>query len=272
MENYKEKKLFFYFLQVLMFKKVVLILLTFLCVFFTQFAFAQNDSIAANELPLADSLMQKTSDSTVMVAPFPTDSTSKDSIKNKINTQQDTTQQDSTVTTGALLQGETKPKINTDSIDYAANSVWKLYEEDLYLNTKREIHPDTSVHNMHRYGIIQRNDYTYQDLGNLGTASQSIFYQEPNQIGSRWGITAYEPYIRRPPEIPYFNTLAPYVDIYLVQGGQGKSWLDVDLSRNVNPDWNVSIFYRRLSANKVINRAFRRNDEQMEHQTFSFTN
>jgi len=265
----------------------VFVLLNLFCLFFAQSATAQNDSIPANELSLADSLMRKTSDSTDMEVP--TDTTKIDTTQNiqpitgskyfnKKNNQDttktavtDTTAQDSTATTAALSQEE-PPKINTDSIEYAANSVWKLYEEDLYLNTKREIHPDTSVHNFHRYNIIQKNDYSYQDLGNLGTASQSIFYQEPNQIGTRWGITAYEPYIRRPAEIPYFNTLAPYVDIYLVQGGQGKSWLDVDLSRNVNPDWNVSIFYRRLSANKVINRAFRRNDEQMEHQTFSFTN
>jgi hypothetical protein len=252
------------------------------CVFFAQSIFAQTDSTLVDKLPLADS--------TVKITPIPTENTNIDTTKNNNlpvkggknsknkNTQDttktvvtDTTAQDSTQA-GALLQGEIPPKINTDSIDYAANSVWKLYEEDLYLNTKREIHPDTSVHNFHKYSIIQRNDYTYQDLGNMGTASQSIFYQEPNQIGSRWGITAYESYIRRPSEVPYFNTLAPYADIYLVQGGQGKSWLDIDLSRNINPDWNVSIFYRRLSSNKVINRAFRRNDEQMEHQTFSFTN
>lgn len=293
MENYNQKKNVLSYFPLLFLKTSVFVLLNLFCLFFAPSVFAQNDSIPANDLPLADSLMQKTSDSTVLIAPFPTTTTNVDTTKNNNpikggkqkysdkktqNTQDttkivvtDTTAQDST-TTGALLQGEAPPKINTDSIDYAANSVWKLYEEDLYLNTKREIHPDTSVHNFHRYNIVQKNDYTYQDLGNLGTAAQSIFYQEPNQIGTRWGITAYEPYIRRPSEVPYFNTLAPYVDIYLVQGGQGKSWLDIDLSRNVNPDWNVSLFYRRLSANKVINRAFRRNDEQMEHQTFSFTN
>lgn len=270
MKNYNKKKTFLspFLSSVFVLPTTLLfVVLNFFCLFFAQSAFAQNDSIPTNELPLADSLIQKMSDSTVKIAPFPTDSTKK-----KVITPQDTTKTDTTATTGALLQGETKPKINTDSIEYAANSVWKLYEEDLYLNTKREIHPDTSVHNFHRYNIIQKNDYTYQDLGNLGTAAQSIFYKEPNQIGSRWGLTAYEPYIRRPSEVSYFNTLAPYVDIYVVQGGQGKSWLDVDLSRNINPDWNVSLFYRRLSANKVINRAFRRNDPQMEHQTFSFTN
>lgn len=229
--------------------------LNLFCILYSQNAVAQNDSIPP---PKKGNFNKFNKQNQV------TDTT-------KVSTDTTKIAQDSTKA-GALLQGEIPPKINTDSIDYAANSVWKLYEEDIYLNTKREIHPDTSVHNFHKYNIIQRNEYDYQDLGNLGTASQSIFYQEPNQIGTRWGITAYEPYIRRPFEVPYFNTLAPYVDIYLVQGGQGKSWLDVDLSRNVNPDWNVSIFYRRLSANKVINRAFRRNDPQMEHQTFSFTN
>ncbi len=281
LENYNKKQSVASFFPLPFLKTSVFILLNLFCLFFAQSVVAQNDSTSVNELPLVDS--------TAIVTPNPSDTTSTDTtqtelqnkIKQKYNrnkntkdtttTVTDTTAQDSTTTT-ALLQEAPPPKINTDSVEYAANSVWKLYEEDLYLNTKREIHPDTSVHNFHRYNITQRSDYAYQDLGNLGTASQSIFYQEPNQIGTRWGITAYEPYIRRPFEVPYFNTLAPYVDIYLVQGGQGKSWLDIDLSRNVNPDWNVSLFYRRLSANKVINRAFRRNDEQMEHQTFSFTN
>ncbi|AFM04063.1 hypothetical protein Fleli_1653 [Bernardetia litoralis DSM 6794] len=286
MENYNKKQSF---LQAFPVSSLMTLVCILFCVFFINSVFAQNDS-TQNELPLVDSLGQETNDSTLSIVPSPTNDINIDTTQNNLpikkgrgqkngnqniqdttTTVTDTTAQDSTQA-GALLQGEAPPQINTDSIDYAANSVWKLYEEDLYLNTKREIHPDTSIHRFHRYNISQKSDYAYQDLGNMGTASQSIFYEEPHQIGSRWGITAYEPYIRRPNEVPYFNTLAPYVDIYLVQGGQGKSWLDVDLSRNVNPDWNVSIFYRRLSANKVVNQAFSNNDEQMEHQTFSFTN
>ncbi len=265
MKNYRKKQSFLSPLlsSVIVFPSTTLFFV-FVCLFFTQFAFSQNDSISSSTTIKIDTTQNNSIKKGKKLSNKQTQDTTKTNLTDSIA--QDSTQ------TGALLQGEIPPKINTDSIEYAANSVWKLYEEDLYLNTKREIHPDTSVHNFHRYTITQKNNYDYQDLGNLGTASQSIFYQEPHQIGTRWGITAYEPYIRRPSEIPYFNTLAPYVDIFLVQGGQGKSWLDVDLSRNIKPDWNISIFYRRLSANKVINRAFKRNDEQMEHQTFSVTN
>jgi hypothetical protein len=93
----------------------------------------------------------------------------------------------------------------------------------------------------------------------------------PTEIGTRWGMQAYEPYLWRPEKLPYYNTMSPFTDLYLIQGGQRRSDLRVTFSRNITPDWNATLFYNRMSSNKVVFKTFRRNDDLNVHQTFGFS-
>jgi hypothetical protein len=117
---------------------------------------------------------------------------------------------------------------------------------------------------------VEINDYLYQDLGNWATAATSIFYQMPEEIGTRWGMNAYRAFIKRPEQIQYFNTMSPYTRLYLIQGGQRRSNLDITFSRNITPDWNVTLFYNRMSSNKVVFKTFRRNDDLNVNQSLGF--
>jgi hypothetical protein len=157
-----------------------------------------------------------------------------------------------------------------DTVAFGVETTRFIYEEDLLLNTNTSHHPDTSLTYRQHYSPLQKSRYLYQDLGNLGTAIQSIAYKSPENIGTRWGVKSFDPYLTKPNEIRYFNTFSPYTSLYVAQGGQGKSYLDVVFARNINATWGFSIWYKRLTANRVIGNRFQRNDTQLTHQTVGY--
>lgn len=170
----------------------------------------------------------------------------------------------------ATLPAQEDAPAKKDSIYYDASTTHFFYEDDLYYNTQIKRNPDTLVNDFHRYNVVEINDYLYQDLGNWATAATSIFYQMPEEIGTRWGMNAYRAFIKRPEQIQYFNTMSPYTRLYLIQGGQRRSNLDITFSRNITPDWNVTLFYNRMSSNKVVFKTFRRNDDLNVNQSLGF--
>lgn len=124
---------------------------------------------------------------------------------------------------------------------------------------------DTSLVNLHRYNYNARNGYTYQTLGNIGSAMQSMFYLFPEQLGYRPGITAFEPYVLRDEDIRYFNTLSPVTDWTTVLGGDGRSLVDVFFNQNITPYWNVGLNFKRISGLTLIGNQSRsrQNKDQM---------
>ncbi len=156
----------------------------------------------------------------------------------------------------------------TDSINYDFKTTTFLYETTLRFFGDSGRTLDTTLGFMHRYNRIQRLDYRYQNLGNIGTPLHAIFHQTPDQIGTRWGATAYDQYRLAPEAVRYFNTQSPFTNLHLIQGGQGKTDLITEFARNVNPEWNVGLLYYRRAANRVVGNNFRRNDVMLTHQTF----
>lgn len=157
-----------------------------------------------------------------------------------------------------------------DSVNYGFSSTSFVRLPDLcFFDSGRVI--DTTLGFMHRYNWIQRHDYKYQNLGNIGTPLYPIFHEAPTQVGTRWGTNVYDAYVPQPDELRYFNSQAPFTNLYLIQGGQGKTDLVVEFARNINPEWNVELFYHRKSANRVIGDNFRRNDVALTHQVIGAT-
>ncbi len=149
-----------------------------------------------------------------------------------------------------------------DSIIYGANTTRYFYAEDLILNRSAMRFLDTSINNLHRFNYLQKHQNLYQDAGNMGTAMRSIYYQTPEQIGTTLGYTNYDLYIQDPKKRKYYNTMSPFTDIYIGQGGNFRSLITVNFARNITPLWNVGIYYHRVGSNKVYGRASRRNDPQ----------
>lgn len=125
------------------------------------------------------------------------------------------------------------------------------YEEDVRLNKQTYHLIDTAIRGFYRYTYIQRNENLYQDLGNIGTAMNSIYYQTPANIGVSSGFTQYD-LIWDTEKVRYFDTKSPYSNMWVMLGGGGRSMTKATYSRNINPRWNVGFDYRGLFIDKQI--------------------
>lgn len=128
-----------------------------------------------------------------------------------------------------------------------------FFERDVFFN-RITYHPiDTAIRNFHHYNYVQRHNNLYQDLGNIGTAINPIFYQVPDVIGVTSGFNAYNLYWDDE-QIRYYDTKSPYSNIRATLGGKGRSMTRVTFSRNITPQWNFGFNYRALLIDKQIQR------------------
>ncbi|HTE30732.1 MAG TPA: putative porin [Chryseolinea sp.] len=127
------------------------------------------------------------------------------------------------------------------------------YERDVFLNRLTYHAIDTAIHNFHRWTYVQRNDYRYQDLGNVGTSIRSIFYKVPDVIGASSGFQSYDLYWDSE-QMKMYDTKSPYTNMYVMLGGKGRSVTRASFSRNINPRWNFGFDFRTLLIDKQIQR------------------
>lgn len=129
-----------------------------------------------------------------------------------------------------------------------------FYESDIFFNRANLRPIDTLIRNYHRNATyVQRFNYLYQDLGNLGTAISPIYYQSPDELGVRTGFHVYDLYWDTE-RMRYFDTKSPYTNMQLILGGQGRSITRAEFSRNINPRWNFGFNFRGIFADKQIQR------------------
>ncbi|MBA4056366.1 MAG: hypothetical protein C0490_16750, partial [Marivirga sp.] len=125
------------------------------------------------------------------------------------------------------------------------------FERDVFFNRQTYYTIDTAIHNFHQYTYIQRNNNTYQDLGNIGTAIRPTFYRVPNVIGATSGFTSYDLYWDTE-QIRNYDTKSPYTHMNVILGGKGRSITKAAFSRNINPRWNFGFNYRGLLIDKQV--------------------
>lgn len=133
-----------------------------------------------------------------------------------------------------------------------------IKEADLLYQTDQVYYPDTVLKHFHRFTDLEQLRYRYQNLGNLGTALGTVFYEAPEVIGERTGYNVFDYWFSAPEDIRYYNTRSPYTDLTYFQGGNGRSIVNVTHSRNVTPNWNVGFDFRRLTSDKQLGPAPRR--------------
>ncbi len=155
-----------------------------------------------------------------------------------------------------------------DSIRYGPNTTRYYYWHTLYNNITDTLYIDTTYANRHRYNMVQRNGNTWQDLGIFGTATQPIFYREPEQIGTRLGYNSLAPYRLQRDEVRYFDSYSPFTDLDYIQGGKGRTRLRVTHARSITPDASAAIFFQRQESNKILGRNSRRNDPLLSIQNY----
>ena len=163
---------------------------------------------------------------------------------------------------GQILDDSTK-------VVYGPGTSSYFYKNDLKYNKLKLYKVDTSIKELHHFGLVNQHDNKMQDLGNNGTALSPIFYAIPEATGVTSGFNAYLPYFLSPSKRKFFDTKSPFSKIYLVFGGIGRSATEVEYSRNVNPRWNLGGAFSRIKSDKQISRA-RKDDRMVLSNAYEF--
>jgi hypothetical protein len=134
---------------------------------------------------------------------------------------------------------------------YGPNTSRYFFEEDVFMNREVLQPIDTIIRNFHRFNYVQNNSNLYQDLGQMGTAIQPIYYQTPDGIGVTPGHPVYDLYWDSE-SIQYYDTKSPYSHMRVILGGKGRSLTRASFSRNITPQWNFGFNFRTLYIDKQI--------------------
>jgi hypothetical protein len=151
---------------------------------------------------------------------------------------------------------------------YGPKTTLNITEEDLFYNRLKYRPVDTSIVNLHRWGYVQRFNYLYQDLGNIGTALNPIYPAVRNFSGAMSGFNVFKLFFETE-EPRYFDTKSPYTKINVIWGGSGRAMTRIEFSRNINARWNFGFNYRPILVDKQMQRQ-RRGDRQVIAHYYDF--
>ena len=139
-----------------------------------------------------------------------------------------------------------------DEQKYGPANTRYTYEENFKFNTLIFTNPDSLPYNLHRFSDLERSNYTIQNLGNLGTAQRSLFFEPNKNIGKRSGFNAFDAFYTSPDKIRYFDTRSPYTDVYAAFGGGGRAFTKVLFTLNDSIQFNIGFNINSIRADKQL--------------------
>lgn len=151
---------------------------------------------------------------------------------------------------------------------YGPKTSLYFFEKDIKRNNLILYAQDTALNNFHNYEPVAKSNWKYQDLGNIGSASQPIYYEIPDVIGTRSGFSAYDLYYHAPENNKYFDTKSPFTEMSAFFGGGQRNMLDLAFARNINPRWNVGFNLNTIRARKTLN-PVARDDNMVVQNSYS---
>ncbi|MCH7403015.1 putative porin [Belliella kenyensis] len=168
-------------------------------------------------------------------------------------------------------QQDGRKKLIDDSTKMVFGPKTTLYflEKDVRRNRIKKYEVDTLLNNFHYYEPVAKSGWKYQDLGNVGSAAQHIFYQAPVMIGTTSGFHAYDLYHQSTDSVKYYDTKSPFTNMELYFGGGNRNMMDLEFARNVTPKWNVGFTLNTIRARKTLN-PNRRDDNQAVKNAYVF--
>ena len=137
-----------------------------------------------------------------------------------------------------------------DTTDRTANANW--HDESVRIsfrkaNSATDSYPDTSIHTFHRRPFSQP---WYQNLGNLGSPTRSLFFTPENDghTGPSLGYHAYDVYRINADSVLYYNTTRPFSSFSFQLGSKLENMLQIMHTQNVRPNWNFAVQYRKITS------------------------
>lgn len=153
---------------------------------------------------------------------------------------------------------------------YGPTTTLTFSQEGWMLNRLDTLPVDTTLRNLEKFAFTDQLEGTYQDLGNIGTALNPLYFQSPGFSGLRSGYHAYDPLLPTPESFTYFDTKSPFIDLQVVLGGQGRTVIDVLYTQNINPNWNIGLSVNRLNIDKQLGAIQNEGDRNLESTQINF--
>ncbi|MGV3540301.1 MAG: putative porin [Rufibacter sp.] len=133
---------------------------------------------------------------------------------------------------------------------YGSATTKVIYEANIFKGDTSFSRIDTALTNLHVLRNWYYDNTLQQDLGNIGTASQPLFWRMPTTLGARLGRNAFDIYAVNPATIEYYDTKSPFTFLNYVQGTLGEQIFRARHTRNIKPNWNVGVGYERVGAER----------------------
>lgn len=153
---------------------------------------------------------------------------------------------------------------------YGPKSVKYRLEKDILKNFSTEFNPDTTLQKFYKSDIIVEKNWLYQDLGNIGTSSKSILFEELNDPSTKLGFNTFNLYAPDPSKFKYYNTRSPYTNLFYMQGSNGHIRLDFTHSQNINPRLNFTLNVSKYNSSKQID-ATNAEEKLIDHWNYDFS-
>lgn len=158
------------------------------------------------------------------------------------------------LSTQKIISDTTKKKqINTD--DKIKISYYSLHD-----STKKQL--DTSIAFLHRNPILSIWNI---DLGNSGSASQSLKFNPNILPNPTLGMYAIEPLLYLWQDTKFYNTTRPYTKVFYNNGGKSEQIISLIHTQNITPNWNISAEYRKINSPGFYKW------QKTNHDNFAFT-
>ena len=122
--------------------------------------------------------------------------------------------------------------------DKNADSITIFYK--LYNSNEIKQH-DSSVNDFYKRFPVP---YTYYNLGNTGTASNSYILSPVWKAGFDAGFHQYEVYNYTLAATPFYQTTRPYTELVYLLGGKGEQLVELKHTQNKKQQLNFSFDYR----------------------------
>lgn len=107
---------------------------------------------------------------------------------------------------------------------------------------------DTSITKNELFHPMYAKYGFFQDLGNIGSASQSLVFDGSRNFGYKFTQNPWSSYFFKPEERVYYNSKSPITDLTYVQGGKDVVFLKTKLAVNITPRLMFGVDYFRLSS------------------------
>ena len=135
---------------------------------------------------------------------------------------------------------------------YGPSTTHLFYAEDLLTLRKATRPLDTLLRTVSRQDLPHRRPLAQTHLGTIGTAILPLVEEFPSTVHMSIGRTAYLPYYTPASALPHFDSQSPYLQVNVLLGQRRRSFLDIDLTRNITPRANFAIGMHRRTADVPI--------------------